>query len=75
MAYNEKSILKDVNEKPVPQYWNPSTDRYELVEGHNGMLKVILVDEQGRYVHSQSLVDQIADKIDELIQVVRQIGI
>lgn len=75
MAYNEKSILKDVNQKPIPQYWNPSTDRYEHVEGHNGMLKVILVDEQGRYVHSQSLVDQIADKIDELIQVVRQIGI
>lgn len=75
MAYNEKSILKDVNQKPIPQYWNPSTDRYELVEGHNGMLKVVLVDEQGRYVHSQSLVDQIADKIDELIQVVRQIGI
>lgn len=75
MAYNEKSILKDVNQKPIPQYWNPSTDRYEPVEGHNGMLKVILVDEQGRYVHSQSLVDQIADKIDELIQVVRQIGI
>ena len=75
MAYNEKSILKDVNQKPVPQYWNPSTDRYELVEGHNGMLKVILVDEQGRYVHSQSLVDQISNKLDELIQVVRQIGI
>ena len=75
MAYNEKSILKDVNEKPVPQYWNPSIDKYELVEGHNGMLKVILVDEQGRYVHSQSLVDQISNKLDELIQVVRQIGI
>lgn len=75
MAYNEKSILKDVNQKPIPQYWNPSTDRYEPVEGHNGMLKVILVDEQGRYVHSQSLVDQIADKIDELIQVVSGNGV
>lgn len=75
MAYNEKSILKDVNQKPIPQYWNPSTDRYEPVEGHNGMLKVVLVDEQGRYVHSQSLVDQISNKLDELIQVVRQIGV
>lgn len=75
MTHNTKAILRDVNGKPVPQYWNPSTDRYELVEGHNGMLKVILVDEQGRYVHSQSLVDQISNKLDELIQVVRQIGI
>jgi len=75
MAYNDKSIFKDVNQKPIPQYWNPSTDRYEPVEGHNGMLKVVLVDEQGRYVHSQSLVDQISNKLDELIQVVRQIGV
>ena len=75
MAYNEKAIIRDVNQKPIPQYYNPDTDRYEVIEGKNGMLKVILVDEQGRYVHSQSLVDQIASKIDELIQVVRQIGI
>ena len=75
MAYNEKSILKDVNQKPIPQYWNPSTDRYESVEGHNGMLKVILVDEQGRYINSQSLIDQISAKLDELIQVVSENGI
>lgn len=75
MAYNEKSILKDVNQKPIPQYWNSSTDRYEFVEGYNGMLKVILVDEQGRYVHSQSLVDQISAKLDELIQVVSENGV
>ena len=60
--------------KTVPQYWNPSTDRYELVEGHNGMLRLFWLMNKG-YVHSQSLVDQIADKIDELIQVVSGNGV
>lgn len=75
MTHNTKAILRDVNGKPVPQYWNPSADRYESVEGHNGMLKVILVDEQGRYVHSQSLVDQISAKLDELIEAVNGNGV
>ena len=29
MAYNEKAILRDVNGKPIPQYWNPETQQYE----------------------------------------------
>lgn len=75
MAYNEKAIIRDVNQKPIPQYYNPDTDKYEVVEGKNGMLKVILVDEQGRYVHSQSLIDQISAKLDELIEAVSGNGV
>lgn len=70
MAYNEKAILRDVNKKPVPQYWNPDKQQYEVIESKNGMLRVIMVDSQGREIQSQELVDQITAKIDELIGVI-----
>ena len=75
MSYNTKSIIKDVNGKPVPQYWNPVTEKYEVIESKDGMLRVIMVDSQGREIQSQNLIDQITAKIDELIQVVRESGI
>ena len=71
MAYNEKSIIKDVNGKPVPQYWNPETQQYEVITSKDGMLRVIMVDSQGREIQTQNLVDQITAKIDELIEVVK----
>ena len=71
MAYNEKAILKDVNKKPVPQYWNKETQQYEVIESKDGMLRVNMVDSEGREIQSQNLVDQISAKIDELIEVVR----
>lgn len=71
MAYNTKSIIKDVNGKPVPQYYNSKADRYEVIESKDGMLRVIMVDSQGREIQTQSLVDQISAKLDELIEVVR----
>lgn len=73
--YNTKSIIKDVNKKPIPQYWNPDTDQYEPVEGENGAIKVIMVDEEGREIQSQDLIDQITAKLDELIQVVSESGV
>ena len=54
-----KGILKDVNGKPIPQYWNSETQQYEVIEGKDGMLRVIMVDSQGREIQSQELVDQI----------------
>lgn len=75
MAYNTKSIIKDVNGKPVPQYFNMELDRYEVIESKDGMLRVIMVDSQGREIQSQNLVDQINNKLDELIEVVINSGI
>lgn len=75
MAYNTKSIIKDVNGKPVPQYWNPETDQYEVITSKDGMLRVIMVDSQGREIQSQELVDQICVKLNELIQVVTNNGV
>lgn len=70
--YNSKSIIKDVNGKPVPQYWNPATQQYEVVESVNNFLKVNLVDGQGNEMLSQNIVDGISAKLDELIEVVRE---
>lgn len=75
MAYNTKAILRDVNGKPVPQYWNKEKQQYEVITSKDGMLRVIMVDSQGREIQSQELVDQISAKLDELIQVVRDNGV
>ena len=71
MSYGNVSIIKDVNNKPVPQYWNPNIQNYEVVEGSSGYLKVIMVDSNGDEIQTQSLIDQLNDKLDELIGVVR----
>lgn len=71
MAYDTKSIIKDVNKKPVPQYFNKELDRFEVVESKNGMLRVILIDSGGNDILNQDLVNQIANKLDELIEVVK----
>lgn len=70
MAYNNKSIIKDVNGKPVPQYFNKELDKFEVVESKNGMLGVILCDSQGNEIVSQNLVDQIVQALDNLVEVV-----
>jgi len=70
MAYDTKSIIKDVNDKPVPQYFNPVTNNYEVINGQDNKLKVTCVDAAGNELNTQGLVDQIALKIDELIGVV-----
>jgi len=75
MAYSTKSIIKDVNGKPVPQYWNKETQQFEVIESKDGMLRVIMVDSEGREIQSQDLVDQISTKIDELIKVVKGNGV
>ncbi|WP_341877586.1 hypothetical protein [Defluviitalea saccharophila] len=70
MAYNTKSIIKDVNGKPVPQYFNQEQDKYEVIKSKNGMLRVIMVDSQGNEIQTQDLIDQITAKIDELIKAI-----
>lgn len=67
MAYNTMGIVKDVDGKPVPQYFNKETDRYEVANGSNGYLGVMLIDSRGREISSTLL----ADKLDELIKAVK----
>lgn len=65
------SIITDVNNKPVPQYWNEETGNYEVISSEDGKLRVNMVDDKGNQIQSQDLVNQIESKIDELIRVVR----
>lgn len=73
--YDRKGILRDFNEQPVPQYWNPEVGEYEVISSSNGMLRFVLVDENGEYTHTQSLIDQINTQIQVLVEVAEQIGI
>lgn len=50
MAYNTKSIKKDVDGKPIPQYFNPVTDEYEEMRGTGGASRTILYDSSGNPV-------------------------
>lgn len=42
MAYNTKPIVRDVDGNPISQYYNPTTDQYEPVEGSHGANKVLV---------------------------------
>lgn len=65
------SIIKDVNGKPVPQYYNEANGEFEVATGINNCVKVILADNTGTSINLQSSVNQIKEKIDELIEVVK----
>lgn len=47
MSYNANSLLTDRNGKPIPQYFNPVTNRFESIEGNHGANSFI---ERGRIV-------------------------
>lgn len=48
MAYNTKAIKTDVDKKPIPQYYNPVTDEYEVLQGANGAARHILYGPDGQ---------------------------
>lgn len=47
MAYNTQNILTDLGTKPIAQYYNPTTDVYEALEGAGGASRVLLWDATG----------------------------
>lgn len=36
MPYNSKEIIKDSKKQPIPQYFNPSTNQFEAIQGYGG---------------------------------------
>lgn len=64
MAFNTKSIIKDVNAKPAPQYYNPTLDIYEVLEGKNGANKVMLYNDAGAAVDLATLIATIVTAIN-----------
>jgi len=66
MAYNTKSIVKDVNQKPVPQYYNPTSDVYEVLQGSNGANRVMVYDINGNIIDLTALLANIVTAINNL---------
>lgn len=48
MAYNTRSIKKDVDGRPIPQYFNQMTDNYEPLLGEDGAARSILWGPNGQ---------------------------
>lgn len=48
MAYNTRSIKKDVDGRPVPQYFNSTADDYEPLLGENGAARSVLYGPNGQ---------------------------
>ena len=64
MAYNSKAIKTDVNAKPIPQYYNPVTDEYEVLQGTDGAARQVLYGPDGNPI---SVVDnKLAVRAEEL---------
>lgn len=61
MAYNTVPIKKDVDNKPIPQYYNPLVDQYEALQGRNGANRVELYDADGNPVDLVGLIESIID--------------
>lgn len=44
MSYNSKNIIRDAGSIPIPQYYNPNVDNYEVLQGSKGSTNFRLVD-------------------------------
>ncbi len=56
MAHNTKAIATDINQKPIPQYYNPTTDEYEVLQGKAGANRVLVYDVNGNPVDLAALI-------------------
>lgn len=71
MAYNTKSIVKDVNKRPVPQYFSKSLDKYEVAKGTNGAIGVVLYNSNGNEIIIENGINNIIDALNNLVEVVK----
>jgi hypothetical protein len=49
VPYNNKKLVSDQIGEPVPQYFNPTSDQYEVVQGSGGATNVILAGNLMQY--------------------------
>jgi hypothetical protein len=54
MPHDTKSIKKDLDVKPVPQYFNPAVDDYEVLQGRNGASRVEIYGPDGNPISTTS---------------------
>ena len=55
MEFNTVSIQKDVDGKPIPQYYDPLLDAYRVLQGRNGANRVELYDADGNPIDLEAL--------------------
>jgi len=65
MAYNTVSIKKDVDGKPIPQYYNALQNAYEVLQGRNGANRVELYDADGNPVDLVGLIETIINILNQ----------
>lgn len=65
MAYNTVSIKKDVDGKPIPQYFNALQNAYEVLQGRNGANRVELYDADGNPVDLVGLIETIINILNQ----------
>jgi hypothetical protein len=54
MSGSTRPIVTDLNGKPAPQYYNPTTDNYEYLQGRNGANRVELYGPDGNPIGTTS---------------------
>lgn len=54
MAYNTQQLLRDANGNFIPQYFNPVTGAYEVINGAKGGQYATIIDANGNVLFSQS---------------------
>ena len=72
MTYQTVPIKKDLDGKPIPQYFNHVRSEYEPAEGMDGgVKKVILCDEDGNPldINTEDLFSEVLQRLDDLIEV------
>ena len=65
MAYNTIVIKKDADNKPIPQYYNPLVDEYEVLQGRNGASRVELYDANGNPIDLVNLITSIINILNQ----------
>ena len=65
MAYNTVVIKKDADNKPIPQYYNPLVDEYEVLQGRNGASRVELYDANGNPIDLVNLITSIINILNQ----------
>jgi hypothetical protein len=64
LSYNSKAIKVDVNAKPIPQYYNPVTDEYEVLQGAGGAARQVLYGPDGQPI--STIEGKLAVRAEEL---------
>jgi len=75
VAYNTRAIKKDVDGRPIPQYFNQTVDDYEPLLGENGAARSVLYGPNGQPISSSNrLPVDVGGAVDISDRADRQLG-